>query len=1030
MRFSFVLCALLFPTLFVSAQQHVIKKQANWQQVVNYTISVTLDDVNHTLSAFETIEYTNNSPDELKELYFHLWPNAYKNNETAFARQLVENGKTDFYFAEEESRGWIDSLRFTINGSPVKWELTTDIDIARIIPEKPVKPGEKIIISTPFKVKIPVVFSRLGHEDQLYCITQWYPKPAVYDVNGWNPMPYLDQGEFYSEFGRFDVSITVPDNYIVAATGNLQNEDEYQKLLALSKEHFKAGVKCNNEFPASSGSYKTLRFTQDSVHDFAWFCDKRFKVERSEVVLPKSGKKVTTWFYSSCPKSSVVHWMDTAITFYSKMVGEYPYANATGVYTPLLAGGGMEYPTITNMSSVDRQVIVHEVGHNWFYGILGTNERKYPWMDESINNYYEARSIYKNTMPLHLGVHMSKGLRTISFGGELSGFNMLQLEYQMSARRNDDQKPFLSSEAFTSTNYGTIIYGKAAIGFQQLQQYLGDDVFDRMMMAYYEKWKFKHPLPEDFMNHASSFTGKDLTWFFEGIMNSNDKIDFSIKNINLSAGLVKISRKGTNKAVPFTISSIKDGEVLRSTSFNGFTGTDTIVEVPVVAGANILRVNAMEQNVEVYRNNNTLRTSGLLKTWQKPAFRLWGNLENPYINQVFYTPAVGMNLYNKTMLGMAFYNSLLPKKKWEYLIVPMYAFGSKDLVGSAEITRSFLLSSPQIKSITTGIKAARYGMYGFYYVPDIKPSGEPYDKAVEGLLVYEKVEPFVSVRFATPNMRTDAKKEILVRYTAIKEQKLSKSILRNFDNHFSYITGTYSHINNRKLYPYSMLLNYQYGKSYSSFQKAWGEATGFINYNKPKKGLSVRVFAGVFIDAPSRTSSPTEESRPLFRAGNNTGNNDYLYDQSQFGRSEDMHSNSLFGQQLLFGDLEFKELFVSLIKSNTADKWATAANLETTLPGIIPLRIYVDVAMFSYTKVVNGVTESIEKSLLYTSGISLVLFNDVFRINFPISASQEIEDYFKGDGVINKGKPYSERISFSLNLNKINPVKAIRKASF
>ena len=201
----------------------LLKAQSYFQQEVNYTIGVKLDDVKHELQANEKIEYINNAPNQLSFIYMHLWPNAYKDNSTPLAKQLFQKGETKLYYATDEERGFIDQLDFKVNDQPVKWELLKDsIDICKIYLNEPLPSKGKIIITTPFHVKIPsAAISRLGHMGQAYMISQWYPKPAVYDQNGWNYMPYLNQGEFYSEFGSFDVSITVPKNYILGATGDL-----------------------------------------------------------------------------------------------------------------------------------------------------------------------------------------------------------------------------------------------------------------------------------------------------------------------------------------------------------------------------------------------------------------------------------------------------------------------------------------------------------------------------------------------------------------------------------------------------------------------------------------------------------------------------------------------------------------------------------------------------------------------------------------------------------------------------------------
>lgn len=225
MKFNFLY--ILF--LFVNSSYF---SQSYWQQEVNYKIQVKLDDVNHMLSGYEEFEYINNAPNSLDRIYIHLWPNAYRNGKSALAKQQYADGKKILRFGEEKDLGWIDSLDFKVDGQAVKWSFdTNNQDICILILANSLKSGEGIRVSTPFKVKIPSgEISRLGHIGQSYQITQWYPKPAVYDKNGWNAMPYLNQGEFYSEYGSFDVSITLPSNYVVGATGDLQTPSEIDFL--------------------------------------------------------------------------------------------------------------------------------------------------------------------------------------------------------------------------------------------------------------------------------------------------------------------------------------------------------------------------------------------------------------------------------------------------------------------------------------------------------------------------------------------------------------------------------------------------------------------------------------------------------------------------------------------------------------------------------------------------------------------------------------------------------------------------------
>lgn len=484
-----------------------------WQQEVNYTIDVSLNDKEHELDAFEKIEYINNSPDTLRFIWFHLWPNAYKNDKTAYTDQTLENGSTKFYFSDKEQKGYINRLDFKVNNITAAVEdHPQHIDIVKVVLPAPLPPGQKIIISTPFHVRLPYNFSRGGHDGQSYQATQWYPKPAVYDKKGWHPIPYLDQGEFYSEFGSFDVSITVPKNYVVAATGELQNADEKEWLKTRSSFTWKPikGKEKNSGgqirstlqlFPESSKESKTLRYKQNNIHDFAWFADKRFIVNYDTCRLA-SGKLIDVFTYYTTLQNKAwdnsIKYSKDAVRHYSTLVGEYPYNIVQVVQGPESFGGGMEYPTITvispdgNAMSLDN-VIAHEIGHNWFYGILASNEREHPWLDEGINSYYDAK--YK----------LSK------YGKQPQ---LERLVFETKAVTKTDQPIELPAEKFGEINYGLIAYYKTAEWLRYLESQLGTEAFNKAMQEYYRRWKFKHPQPEDFKKTIEESSGQNLDSVF------------------------------------------------------------------------------------------------------------------------------------------------------------------------------------------------------------------------------------------------------------------------------------------------------------------------------------------------------------------------------------------------------------------------------------------------------------------------------------------------------------------------------------
>ncbi|MBK9569039.1 MAG: M1 family metallopeptidase [Chitinophagaceae bacterium] len=514
-----------------------------WQQQVNYTIDVSLNDTNNSLTGFENIEYINHSPDTLKYIWFHLWPNAYKNDKTAFSDQLLENGNTKFYFSGKDEKGYINRLDFKVNNITATVEDHPEhIDIVKIILPDPLPPNQKINITTPFYVKFPYNFSRGGHEGQSYQATQWYPKPAVYDSKGWHPMPYLDQGEFYSEFGSFEVNITVPENYVVAATGELQNAKEKDWLknrASFTWEPIQQKVKNTSGqlkttyqlFPLSAQEIKTLRYKQSNVHDFAWFADKRFIVNYDSCRLA-SGKVIDVFTYytpknKSNWKNSIAYSKD-AIRHYSGLVGEYPYSIVQVVQGPESFGGGMEYPTITvispggNAKDLDN-TIAHEIGHNWFYGILASNEREHPWMDEGINSFYDDK--YK----------------VAKYGKQPQ---LERILFETKAVTKTDQPIELFSEKYSEANYGLVAYYKTAEWMRYLEAELGTETFNNALKEYYRRWQFKHPQPEDFKKVLEESSGKNM--------------DSVFLYLSKTGTLPNQQRKGTKTAFLFNLKSLAD----------------------------------------------------------------------------------------------------------------------------------------------------------------------------------------------------------------------------------------------------------------------------------------------------------------------------------------------------------------------------------------------------------------------------------------------------------------------------------------
>ncbi len=1015
MRYLFTLLILLLGWN-AGAQK---KNREYFQQEVNYQITVKLDDEAHTLSGFETIEYTNNAPHQLQVIYFHLWPNAYRNTQTAMAKQLLENGSTDFYYSDtQKGKGYIDSLLFVVNGDTVKWEYDSlHVDICKVFLKKPLNTHEKITITTPFFVKIPGNYSRLGHVGQSYQITQWFPKPAVYDHNGWNQMPYLTQGEFYSEFGSFDVRITLPENYVVAATGDLYESPEEEmwleqryrttRQLIEEKRISKTGQlrgEWTDAFPPSSPQFKTVRYVQHNTHDFAWFADKRFYVLRSEYNLPKSGRNVALWSFFTRKNSrwwvKSGEYLHDAVKYYSQWIGEYPYNQVSAVDGTISAGGGMEYPTVTVIGDVNSDialetVIVHEVGHNWFYGILGSNERVHPWLDEGLNSFNELRYLETKYPELSLigsmGGNSFSGLERLFNAQDLPHKTLYELSYLVNARRNYDQPIELESDKYTPTNYGAIVYSKAALAFDYLRHYLGEKTFDKCMQAYYERWKFKHPQPEDLKAVFQEVSRKDLTWFFDNLIKHNEVIDYKLKRkkrvdrrssktymwMKYEESL--IVKNKTGMLAPFCIQGIRADTVAAEVWYPGFKGKKTI-NFPN-GPYDYFKIDYRERIPEVNRHNNRLNERGLFKRTEKLRLQFLAGIDNPNRSTLYYSPALGWNQYDGLMLGLVLHNNIFPTRPFEWQLVPLYGFKSGQPAGYANF--NYRLNTRKSDLFTH----FRFGLSGASFASENSM----------GLEGFSKISPSVYTEFKPKSLRSPNRHALLLRSVYIDERYRTPENASSSTPASSSLFNEISYLfrNTHTLRPWNLTATVQ---QHTDFLKASIEANYQIRYDRKGRKLNLRLFAGNFF------YNNTVNARYNWRMDGQNGYRDYTYDQVFPGR---MEGNGFWRHQFIENHGGFKTPTAHGQSSN----WLVALNLKSDLP--IPLiKVFADA----------GISGDMRPgtAFLFDAGIYFSL-GKVVEVYFPLAFSTRIQDEYDA-----LGWKFGDRIRFTLNLNQLNPFTSVR----
>ncbi|MEO9209542.1 MAG: M1 family metallopeptidase, partial [Ginsengibacter sp.] len=922
-----------------------------FQQKVDFRMEVALNDLNKTFNGFVEMNYLNNSPDTLQYIWIHLWPNAYKNDQTAFNEQLLQNGRTDFYFSPDDRRGFINRLDFKVNDVAATLEDHPQyIDVARLILPEPLSPGKNIIITTPFHVKIPFNFSRGGYTDNTFQITQWYPKPAVYDSKGWHPMPYLDQGEFYSEFGDFDVKITLPEEYVIAATGQLissktneaafeieqSSEEKIPKSIQLKRNNqpiIGRGSKINPEKSAAvvtSGKTVTYHFKQDNVHDFAWFADKEFIVKQDTLLLP-SGRIIDVFAYHTHSGKEVwnnsISFLKDAIKTRSRWLGEYPYNTIKGVETKMAFSGGMEYPTITNISPVEDEksldlVIEHEVGHNWNYGILASNERDHPWMDEGINSFYGNRY---EIMKYSKG---DSGLKN-NFLSKRLPENQMDLAYRILTTNKNDQPIETPSASFSEINYSLIAYHKTALWMSELENYLGKSSLDRAMQEYFERWKFKHPYPSDFKKVIEDASGKNM-----------DSI-FSLLDI-----------KGFLSTPP--------KKKLKLSTFFSFKET------------------------------------------------------NKY-NYVFVAPALGLNYYDKLMIGGIVHNYTLPEPNLHFFIAPMYGTGSRRFTGIGRVGYNVMSYGP-IRKAELFLSASSFTMDVF------KDS-----TGKNNFMGYRKLVPGIKIIFR--NNDANSKVTNYLQWKTYFFEETGLQFIRDTIEEKDIITYPksnrflnqliFSFSNNRILYPYAAKLTAEQG---SGFARIAFDGNYYFNYAKGG-GMNVRVFAGKFIYLGDKNiSNQYKYKRYQLNMTGPNGYEDYTYSNYFVGRNE---FNTTPSQQIMMRDGGFKVRTDMLnSKVGQSDNWLTAINFNTdfpkdlnplqVLPFNIPLKVFADVGTYAEAWEKDAPTEK----FIFDAGLQFSLFNDMINIYVPIVYSKVYNQYFKS--TIPKDERFRKNISFSIDIQKFS----------
>lgn len=476
-----------------------------WQQHVDYTMSIDMDVENYQYKGVQKLVYTNNSPDVLNKVYYHLYFNAFQPGSEMDVRSRTV-ADPDARVGDRISKlkpdeiGYINVSSLKQNGKDISHKTVGTVLEVKL--NDPIQPGEKVTFDMVFDAQVPVQIRRSGRNNKegvALSMAQWYPKLAEYDFEGWHADPYIGR-EFHGVWGNFDVKLTIDKDYVVGGTGYLQDDIEVDD------------------------DKKTLHFIAPNVHDFTWAADPDYIHDTLQV---PNGPMLHFYYKSTMPKEKLENWKNLQpkakelMEFFSSAIGKYPYEQ----YSIIQGGdGGMEYGMCTLIVGEGTfnglfGVTAHEMVHSWFQFVLATNELKNYWMDEGFTEYFEG--IAKDKI---IDTPFSQSTNNVYD----KYYNYARSGYEQPQTTHADRFYFNSSSAVSA-------YYKGYVFLNQLSYVIGEENQKKTIKEYYKKWGFKHPTPNDFIRVAEKVSDLELSWYLNDWTRTTNTIDYAIKEVDGSS---------------------------------------------------------------------------------------------------------------------------------------------------------------------------------------------------------------------------------------------------------------------------------------------------------------------------------------------------------------------------------------------------------------------------------------------------------------------------------------------------------------
>lgn len=909
-------------------------------------INAKLNVVTNEIDITQKTVFYNNSKVAFNEVYFHNWANAYKNKNTPLAKRFVENYKKAFHFTSDKNRGNTNIHQLLVGNKEANWEIKDkNPDILKVILDKPLKPKDSILITTKYTVKLPYSkYTGYGFSDDEYNLRYWYLAPAIFDKT-WQTYSNLNMDDLYQNFTNYKITFTVPEKFEIHT--NLTSSYSTK-----NKE---------NIYNLSGKNILDVEINIDDLKDFV-----SYKSKPVDVVSNLNSDKL------KIPVKTEI--LNRELEFIKSYLGKYPhkklFINKVNYDKNPIYGFNQLPSFIAPFSDTFEWDIkmFKAITEEYINRSFLFNRRKDNWLADGMQTYLMIKYVEKYYPEI-------KAIGSASKIWGIRNFNIAKIDFnqkynfvhQFAARKNLDQALTMQADSLSNFNRKITNKYKAGIGLQYLNHYLGNQKIDSAIVHFSKAYVSKKTNSNLFFNFIN--TDKDIKWFKTDFLNTNKKIDYTIKKIEQENDSLKVTIENKrNFTAPIELYGIKDKEIKYR---KWLTNIDSITKITIPKdGFNRLSLNYESLLPECNFKNNwkNIDKSILNRPLQVKFLK---DIENPYYNELFYTPVFRFNYYDGAILGLAISNKTILKKNFTYKVIPSYSTKSKTFSGNYSMLYEYLPENKKVNKLAIGLFGSNYH----------------YDNN----LTYNSLNPYILIQFKRKNLRDVSSNALMASFTMIDREKSPTQTLPLETNKYNVFNLSYGYVKPAIIEDIRLSTDFQIANKFSKISLT----ARYRKLTDTNRQFDFRFFTGVFL------SNKTESNYFDFALDRPT---DYLFQYNYLGRSE---TSGIFSQQVIINEGGFK----SKLEVPYANEWLSTFNTSIGIWRWI--EVYNDVG---FVKNKNS-----KVYFAHENGIRLNFVQDILEIYFPLYSNLGWE----------LSQPsYSSRIRFVLEIQPKKIYNFIRRGFF